>query len=78
MSVDAFTYFENQAEEIAEYPLVISVFLTCEFSGYVFLEWVERQTKRLHDEAVNRNRSKRKRTVHSKVIDPDWSRQWKI
>jgi len=38
MSVDAFTYFENQAEEIAEYPLVISVFLTCEFSGYVFLE----------------------------------------
>jgi len=38
MTVDAVTHFENQPEEKAEYrhPSVISVFLTCEFSGYGF------------------------------------------
>lgn len=50
---------------------VISVFLTSEFSGYVFLERVELQNKLLRNEAVKRNRTKTsKRTVDLKVIDP--------
>jgi hypothetical protein len=40
MTVDAVTYFENQSEEKAEYrhPSCYLCFLTCEFSGYGFLE----------------------------------------